>query len=139
MGQRTRKTENKRESIKLPMTNTKNSQTENPNIYYAIILLALGLIIYKWFDEVDKNILINIFIQIGIAVLVFLWFLSIIFFYIRGNMLQKEKSRIIAKILIHITNIIIIGLFIYRISHSQIILTSVILHGLICYRQIYKV
>ncbi|HIH31467.1 TPA: hypothetical protein HA235_02060 [Candidatus Woesearchaeota archaeon] len=111
------------------MTNAKDSQTENPNIYYAIILLATGLIIYKWFTEVDKTILINNLIRIGIGILIVLWFFAIIFFYIRGNILQKKKAKIISQILIHTTNFIIILLFIYRISHPHIVSISFILHG----------
>ena len=95
------------------MTNTKNTPTENPNIYYAIILLAIGLVTYKWFTEVDKTLLINTLIQLGIAVLVVSWLFAIIFFYIRGNVLQKNKSQIISKVLIHTTNFIIIISFYY--------------------------
>lgn len=113
------------------MTNAKDSQTENPNIYYAIILLAIGLVIYKWFNEVDKTLLINTLIQLGIAILVVLWFVAIIFFYIRGDVLEKQKSKIIAKILIHITNFSVIILFIYRFAHPHIVSIFFIIHGLI--------
>lgn len=34
---------------------TNESSKENPMIYYAIILLALGLVAYKWLTEVDKK------------------------------------------------------------------------------------
>ena len=113
------------------MTTAKNSQTENPNIYYAIILLAIGIVIYKWFNEVDKTLLINILIQLGIAILVVLWFVAIVFFYIRGDVLEKRKSKIIAKILIHITNFMIIILFIYRFMHPHVVSIFFIVHGLI--------
>jgi len=113
------------------MTNAKNTQTENPNIYYAIILLAIGLVAYKWFNEIDKTLIINTLIQLGIAILVVLWFVAIIFFYIRGDVLEKRKSKIIAKILIHITNFSIIILFIYRIAHPHIVSIFFIVHGLI--------
>jgi len=113
------------------MTNAKNSQTENPNIYYAIILIAIGIIAYKWFNEVDKTLIINTLIQLGIAILVVLWFVAIIFFYIRGDVLEKRKSKIIAKILIHITNFMIIILFIYRFMHPHVVSIFFIVHGLI--------
>lgn len=113
------------------MTNAKDSQTENPNIYYAIILLAIGLVIYKWFNEVDKTLIINTLIQLGIAILIVSWFFAIIFFYIRGNVLQKKKSQNIAKILIHTTNCIIILSFIYRIIHPHTVSIFFIIHGLL--------
>lgn len=113
------------------MTNAKNTQTENPNMYYAIILLATGLVIYKWFNEVDKTLIINTLIQLGIAILVVLWFVAIIFFYIRGDVLEKQKSKVTAKILIHITNFMIIILFVYRFMRPHVVSIFFIIHGLI--------
>ncbi len=111
--------------------NNIESSKENPMIYYAIILLALGLVTYKWLAEVDKKIIIEGLIGLGIGVLLMLWCFAILFFSFRGFILDKKVSKIIAKILIHLTNIVIVALFVYRMLHPHVISTFLIIHGII--------
>lgn len=110
------------------MRNKKDSQEENPLIYYTIILLAISILFYKWFNELDKNVLIQDLIYVGSGMFAVLLFFAIIIFIIRGYILKEEKSKIISKLLIHLANILIVSTLIYRIIiHSN----NLLIHGII--------
>ena len=46
------------------MKKEESSKEENPLIYYAVILVALGIVAYKWITDQNINTLINLVINI---------------------------------------------------------------------------
>ena len=101
-------------------------------IFWSILLLAIGLVAYKWFDGTNKKELATIVLTIFLVLIGIALVFSIIVFSFRGYVLKEESSKKIAKILIFILCIIIVGVFIYRTTMSPIIFDySYIIHGLV--------
>jgi hypothetical protein len=95
------------------MNESKTQEKENPMIFMAVIIIALGVVGYNWYQEHD---IVAIFystlpslITIGIL---FLFFLMVIC-SILG--MDNTTFKFIAKMLFHTISFLIIGLFIYRI------------------------
>jgi len=113
------------------MTNKESSKEENPLIYYAIIILAIGLVAYKWLSAIDKTTLIHDVVQIVLALTIIIWFFATIIFGIRGYMLKEDKSKKIFKILIHLANLLIVATFIYRLTLIIFFDYSLLIHGIL--------
>ena len=113
------------------MTSKEASKEQNPLIYYSIILITIGIIAYNWLRKIDKAILMHDLIVIGLALLAMLWLLAIIIFSVRGYMLQYSGSKIMFKILIHLANLIIIAIFIYRLTLKIVFDYSFMIHGML--------
>jgi hypothetical protein len=105
---------------------------DNPMLFYSIIILALGLVAYKWYDSTNKAELYHNLIIIGLIVSGLALVLGALVLSIRGHVLKEENSKKAAKILLIVIGIIIIGSFVYRTLFVKIIFDySYIFHGVL--------
>lgn len=95
------------------MAESKNTEKENPLMFYAVIIIALGLVGYKWYQEHDiVTIFYNTLPYFITIFIILLLFLILLFF---GLGIDDSRFKHLAKLTFHITSFIIFGLFIYRI------------------------
>jgi hypothetical protein len=112
------------------MAESKNEN--NPLLFWSILLLALGLVAYKWYNSANKTELYHNLIIIGVIMLGVALVLGALILLIRGHALKEEKSKNAAKTLLIIISITIIGSFIYRTFFVKIIFDyTYVFHGLL--------
>ena len=95
------------------MVESKNNEKENPLMFYAIIIIALGVVGYKWYQEHNLQLIIlNNIPYIILILLIILIFIGVLF----GSTSVNNNTYLdIAKIIFHSIAFMILGLFIYRI------------------------
>ncbi|MGV8168489.1 MAG: hypothetical protein ACP5N3_00365 [Candidatus Nanoarchaeia archaeon] len=112
------------------MVESKNE--DNPMFFYVIIILALGLVAYKWYDSTNKTELYHNLIIICLIILGLALVLGALVLLIRGHVLKEENSKKAAKIPLIVIGIIIIGSFVYRTLFVKIFFDySYIFHGVL--------